>query len=900
MVNRQPPIRADHAGSLLRSAGPLKASAGAHLQGVRVLIQVRRLLVALLLVPVAHASQAAAFKSLLPSQVRPLHYALSITPDAAQLKFSARAEIDLQVIEPTRQITLNALELDIASASVDALPASVKLDPQAQVAVFTLAAALPPGPHRLSIDYTGRIGTQPSGFFALDYSLGGAPRRALYTQFEPADARRVFPCWDEPALKATFSLDLIHADAAGHAISNMPLASRTPLGDGRVRESFARTPKMSTYLLFFGLGDFERQAVRRAGTEVAVITKRGDLPKAEYALAAGEDIVGWYDDYFATPYPLPKLDLIAAPGTSQFFSAMENWGAIFYFERWLLLDPRISSVDDRQAVFSVVAHEVAHQWFGDLVTMGWWDDLWLNEGFASWMGQRAVRHFHPEWHVEMGDVVAREAAIGLDARSSTHAVVQPIENPDALSQAFDSITYSKGAAVIRMLEQYVGEEAWRAGVRDYIRRHAYGNTRSDDLWAAVGAAARKPVLDIAHQFTLQPGVPLIRVEDAQCTQGRSRLKLSQGEFQMDRTVTHARRWQVPVVASAGGAESTLLVTGGPMRAELQGCGPVVVNRGQSGYFRTLYAPRIFAALAARYASLEPVDQLGILSDAWALGLAGQQPPADALNLVQNLAMEAPPEVWKSAAGIIDTLHEYLRKDGSADAALLKLADARLAPKLAQLGWQSKAGEADVTSSLRNALIGTLGELGDPSVVAQARHRFDDDAKTPIPGAQREVILGVVAVNADRATWDKLHAQAKAETTPLIRSQLYRLLAQPRDAALARAALELSLSGEPTETDAASLIAGVAVRHPEMAFDFAVAHTERVQAKVDAGSRNSFMVQLAAGCRDAAILPRLIAWARVHVPRAAYRAVDTVVAGIRYRAGVNHDRMPQVKAWLAQR
>jgi aminopeptidase N len=845
------------------------------------------------------ASAAAPFTSLLPRDVRPVHYALTVTPDAAALAFKAHADIDVQVLRATRSISVNALELTIDAVKVDARTASVKIDEDAQTATFSFDAPLSPGKHRLAIDYAGKIGTQPTGLFALDYTAGDAKRRALYTQFEPADARRMFPGWDEPGLKATFSLDVIVKESDGLAVSNMPVVSRTPLGDGRVRVAFAKSPKMSTYLLFFGLGDFERHAERRAGTEVAVITKRGDLPKAEYALAAGGEIVGWYNDYFGTPYPLPKLDLIAAPGQSQFFAAMENWGAIFYFERWLLLDPRISSVSDKQALYGTVAHEVAHQWFGNLVTMGWWDDLWLNEGFASWMGNRAVRQFHPEWNVDLQAVAAREAAIRLDARSSTHPVVQHIENPEALSQAFDSITYSKGSAVIRMLESYVGEEAWRTGVRNYIGQHAYGNTRSDDLWAAVGAAAGKPVTQIAHQFTLQPGVPLIRVEEAACAAGKTRLRLSQSQFQLDRQLKNARHWQVPVVASAGAASATLLVGPAPARTELSGCGPVVVNKGQKGYFRTLYSPAAFDAIAQHYATLDAVDQLGILSDAWALGLAAHQPAVDALNLLQSLPLEAPPEVWEQGAAIMQGLAGYLRDDAAAMGSLGQFAAKRFGPKLAQLGWASQPGEADNVSNLRNVLIAMLGLVGDPDVVNEARRRYEADVSSPIPGAQREAILGVVARNADRPTWERLHAQAKAETTPLIKSQLYDLLASPKDPYLAQAALALSLSGEPVETDAASIITRVAQWHPEMAFDFAAAHAEAVGAKVDGGARNRYIVGLAAESSDASLLPRLTAWAKSNVPRAAYRAADTVISGIRYFSTVKRERMPEIKAWLAR-
>ena len=847
----------------------------------------------------ACAAQAApAFTTLLPRDVLPVHYELRLTPDAAALKFAGQVRIELKVLKPTRRITLNALDLDLRSARIDAQVAAIEIDPKAQTASFVLAKPLKAGAHRLSIDYIGTIGTQPSGLFALDYLSAGAKKRALYTQFEPADARRMFPCWDEPALKATFSLQLMVRESDGLAVSNMPVAARKALPGGRVQVRFTDSPKMSTYLLFFALGDFERTVAKRAGTEIAVVTQQGDAPKAGYALSAAADILDWYDHYFGAKYPLPKLDLIAAPGQSQFFAAMENWGAIFYFDRALLLDPAFSSVDDRRGVFEVVAHEVAHQWFGDLVTMGWWDDLWLNEGFASWMADRVTARLHPEWNLALAAVDSREAAIRLDALASTHAVVQHIRTPEELNQAFDSITYSKGSAVIRMLEAYVGEAAWRDGVRRYIATHALGNTRSDDLWLAVESAAGKPVRRIAHEFTLQPGVPLIRVEDAHCRDGRTTLRLAQGEFQMDRAVSKPRDWQVPVTVGTTAQTATVLVNG-HATASVPGCGPPVVNRGQGGYFRTLYEPAAFEAIAHDYATLHAVDQLGVLSDAWALGLTAQQPVTDALDLLRELPSNTAPEVWQRAAGIVSFIGDFTREDLHARAALAKFAGARLGAKLAELGWIGSQGEADNVSSLRNTLITVLGELGDPQVLAEARRRFEADGTHPIRASQRQAIFGVVATNADAATWERLHAMAKTEATPVIRAQLYEWLGSTLDPQLAQRALELSLSGEPHETDAAGIISSVAQMHPRLAFDFAVAHAQAVRSKVDVAMQDDFIVRLARRADDLQTLSRLEQWAHDNVPQTAFRVVDTVTAQIRYRTTVRTERLPQINAWMSK-
>ena len=426
-------------------------------------------------VPTQAASEAT---TQLPRGVRPLHYDIAITPDAGAGSFAAQVAIDLEVLAPTRSITLNAAELSFAGATLTpragagagAAPQSARIavDEEAQTATFSFPKPLAKGRYRLALDYTGVVQTQAVGLFALDYDSAAGRKRGLFTQFENSDARRMIPSWDEPAYKASFALQAT-IPAGEMAVSNMPVAQATTLPDGRVRVRFADTPKMSTYLLFFALGDFERATASVDGTELGVVTRRGARAQAQFALDSSTAILREYNDYFGVRYPLPKLDNVAGPGRSQFFSAMENWGAIFSFEYALLLDPKISTQVDRQEIFATAAHEMAHQWFGNLVTMRWWDDLWLNEGFASWMEGRMTARLHPEWHTALGAVKGRDHAMQRDSVTSTHPVVQHVETVEQASQAFDEITYSKGEAVIRMLEAYVGEDAWRRGVRAYMR-----------------------------------------------------------------------------------------------------------------------------------------------------------------------------------------------------------------------------------------------------------------------------------------------------------------------------------------------------------------------------------------------------------------------------------------------
>ncbi|HET7656078.1 MAG TPA: M1 family metallopeptidase, partial [Luteimonas sp.] len=445
----------------------------------------------------------------LPRNVRPTHYDVSVVPHADSLSFDGRTSIDLDVLDPTDRIVLNALGMTFHSAVLTpeeggtAIAAKTSVDADAQTATFEFPAPMRIGSYRLVLDYSGRIGTQANGLFAIDYDTPDGRKRALYTQFENSDARRFIPSWDEPNYKATFSLTAT-VPAAQMAVSNMPVAATEDLGNGLKRVHFAQSPKMSTYLLFFGLGDFDRATTMADGVEIGVVTQAGKVDQSRFALESAAAVLQEYNDYFGVPYPLPKLDNIASPGRSQFFSAMENWGAIYTFEYAQLFDPRISTESTKEGIFSTGAHEIAHQWFGDLVTMSWWDDLWLNEGFASWMESRTTAKLHPEWNSALSAVGVREAAMNRDAIATTHPVVQHVETVEQASQAFDSITYSKGESVIRMLEAYVGADTWRDGVRKYIKAHAYGNAVSDDLWQAVDSVSDKPITQIAHDFTLQP------------------------------------------------------------------------------------------------------------------------------------------------------------------------------------------------------------------------------------------------------------------------------------------------------------------------------------------------------------------------------------------------------------
>ncbi len=729
------------------------------------------------------------------------------------------------------------------------------------------------------------------GLFAVDYETAAGPKRALYTQFEVAEARRFVPSWDEPGAKATFTMRAT-IPTGQLAVSNMPVATSTDLGGGRTRVEFQSSPKMSTYLLFFSVGEFERLSGRVGDTEVGVVTQKGISSQGAYALESSQAVLKEYNSYFGAAYPLPKLDNIASPGSSMFFSAMENWGAIYTFEYSILLDPSISSQADRQNAFETAAHEIAHQWFGDLVTMQWWDDLWLNEGFASWLGGRTTERLHPEWSTRLTAVNSRETAMSRDALATTHPVVQRVETVEQANQAFDAISYLKGEAVLRMLEDYVGSDAWRDGVRRYINTHRYGNTVSQDFWQAIETSSGRPISAIAHDFTLQPGVPMI-LADATCTAGRTTLRLTQTEFSRDKPDKKPLSWRVPVtIKSIDGSQNVhKLVTGGSASAEVPGCSPLVVNAGQSGYYRTLYSRGMFNAIAGDFAATAPIDQLGILSDSWALGRSGRQPVTDFLQLVAKVSSQADAQIWRSIAGVLQEIDRLYAGDAARQKQFRRFALAQLTPVFSSIGWMARPGELEITALLRSDLIDALSTFGDPGVIEEARRRYaarNADAAA-MPATLRKSILGVVATNADAAIWEEIHEAARAEKTPLVREDLYALLARTSDDALAHRALELALTDEPGASNSANMIYTTSTLHPDLAFDFSQANFAVIYGKIDPSSRTAYFALLARGSTDPAMIAKVRAYAEARLPADLRRDADTTIARINDRIAIRKNR-----------
>ena len=499
----------------------------------------------------------------LPETARPSKYRIKLQPDLKNFTFDGEQSVDLLILEATSTIVLNSIDLEISNTTLHAngttlTSKSVTIDKDAETATLDFGETIQPGDARLEMVFTGELNDKLMGFYRSEYtSQDGETRYLATTQFEPTDARRAFPCWDEPAKKATFEVTLVFSDEY-QAVSNTPVVEEAVPGPGLKSVRFAETPIMSTYLLVFIVGNLTSIEERAAGgTTVGVWTTPGKEDQASFALDTSVKLLSYFNEYFGIPYPLPKLDHIAIPDFAA--GAMENWGAVTYRETALLVDPDNSSAGTRQRVAEVIAHEMAHMWFGDLVTMEWWDDLWLNESFASWMGNKAVDWLFPEWEMWTQFVnMDTNRALSLDGLKNSHPIEQAVKNPAEVSQLFDAISYSKGASVIRMLENFLGEESFRKGLNRYLSSHMYDNARTEDLWSALETESGRPVTAIMDSWVKQMGYPVLQVESDR-TGGQTTLSVTQERFVYDRLLGDGEPdsdsdnevWRVPPRAGAG-------------------------------------------------------------------------------------------------------------------------------------------------------------------------------------------------------------------------------------------------------------------------------------------------------------------------------------------------------------
>src|SRR5881275_565970 len=702
----------------------------------------------------------------LPKEVVPTEYAIRIVPNLDNFTFAGSETVKLNVRGPVHQLVLNGLELKIEAASVDGkeLPVSaIKADNENELLTLPFSSELAAGDHALTLRFTGKINQQGQGLFYMHYQEQGSGTKKIMlgTQFEATDARRFFPCWDEPVFRARFQLTAVVPEN-WLGVSNMPIENEKKIAGGK-EVRFAATPRMSSYLNVFVAGELDFIESRSGPTQLRVITTKGKAEMGRYALEATAQILQYYNDYFGVGYPLPKLDQIAMPGG--FGGAMENWGGITYYESKLLFDPKSSSAETKQDIYEVLAHEMAHQWFGDLVTMAWWDNLWLNEGFASWMGTKCTAHFNPQWEVwlrrnlprdptrRVG--IAKEQAMEGDARSTTHPIQQPIATEAEANSAFDDITYKKGQSFLRMLESFLGKDIFREGIRRYIARHKYSNSTTADLWNALSEASKKPVGEIAAGWTEQPGFPVVKVKREE----GDKVSLAQERFAINFKNAPPLEWKIPLTyAVVGEAPATLLMAN--KAGHLQNI-PIdralKLNVNGAGNYRVEYDEPSWNLLLQALSKLDVEDRVNLLSDAWALVQANRAPVSLYFELVEKLPASTELAEREQLINVLDFINRLLVGSSEREK-FQRYARSLLRPTFETLGWDPKAVEPPAAGNLRASLITALGDLNDQKIIAGCRERFAKYLTSPKSLAPdlRPPVFAIVGRYADEKTWNQLH------------------------------------------------------------------------------------------------------------------------------------------------
>ncbi|HUR77534.1 MAG TPA: M1 family metallopeptidase [Acidimicrobiales bacterium] len=728
----------------------------------------------------------------LPRTVLPVRYDIKLRPDLKAFSFAGASSVTVEVHEPVREITLNAIELDISTARIEdpdgaSQDATISYDEAEQQATFAFGSSLAPGTYTLHTDFTGILNDKLHGFYRSTFTdADGHEQVIATTQFESTDARRAFPCWDEPDIKAAFGITLDVAPGLT-ALSNGHVVADDPLGDGWRRVRFADTMTMSTYLVAFIVGPLTfTEEVDANGVPLRVACVPGKEHLGEFALEIGEHSLNFFADFFGIPYPSFKLDLVALPDFA--FGAMENLGCVTFRETALLVDPASASTQELMRVADVVAHEIAHMWFGDLVTMKWWNGIWLNEAFATFMELMCADAFRPQWKRWGQFATERAASMKVDGLASTRPVEIEVKRPEEADAMFDVLTYQKGSAVVRMLEQYLGPDTFRDGLRLYMRKHAYGNTETTDLWDALEEASGQPARSIMDSWIYQGGYPLVTATTA--ADGTT-LTLSQSRFrydgQDDDTV-----WQVPVVVRSADGEQRLVLGKEPQAILVAAEGPVVVNAGGWGFFRVAYDPSLAQRIAAGLASLDEIERYNLASDAWAAALTGRADLDTTLDLLASYTGETDPATWALLAEIAAVLD---RVDGSEGlrAYLQDLAG----PSTRRLGWDESGGEADTDGMVRGIVLELLGTAGrDAEVIAEARRRVGaahDGDTTALAGDVRRAALQTVAHGADEADFQTLLDGMRNASTPQEEQQYRFALAAVSHEALARRTCDLCLT-----------------------------------------------------------------------------------------------------------
>lgn len=869
-----------------------------------------------------HEADLAEGRVLLPAGVEPVHYDVDLTLRLDDHAFDGTTTIKVAVAAPAATVQLHAKELAVAEAKIDGVGCKFTVDAETTTLELLPATPLAPGDHVILIKYSGVLNDLMCGFYRSTYTnVQGEKCLMASTQFESIDARRCFPCWDEPRRKATFACSLT-VPTHMTALSNMPEASTRRSSDGKVvTTSFMTSPRMSTYLLCFVVGEFDHVSqLTKNGVLIRAFTPPGKPELGEFALECAVAALDAYDTTFEVPYPLPKSDMVAIPEFAA--GAMENWALVTYREVDMLIDKKTASSRQLQRVAEVVIHELAHQWFGNLVTMEWWEDLWLNEGFATWMETGVTHELYPSWSMwEQFITDMQGRALSLDALRSSHPIQVPIKRAEEVEQVFDAISYCKGGSVVRMVHAVVGQDAFLKGLRAYMKEFAYGNATTNDLWAAWQKASGQDVPKLMDAWTKQTGFPVLELKSINHD---GFLELSQRRFFADGKAASAEEesvWPVPLFGTVDGSQHSLGVmpfaTHRAPFPEAKGQAWVKLNAGQHAPLRCQYPDAMLPALAAAVASktLPPADRIGLLSDGSALSKAGLMPFGRFLELLGAYKDEDDATVWSMVLEKLMALGKVLRDgdDTELSDAYDGFARSLIVPVLEKCGWDPRAEDAHLTRKLRGEVIAALPMFcsADDSVYEEAKKRFDafragDD--TALPSEYQSAVYKLVLARGGKETFDQIMALREARPLSEEKKACLIALGAAPTPALRTVALDLALSDAVKLQDyfyVALGMHGASAAGRDATWAHFTAKLDAYKAKVgDAGSSmmDASIVGACGGfCTDKAASD-IVAFFEAHPLPRNTRKIDQIVEDTRANAAyVSRIRGDRAKAlaWLVE-
>ena len=721
----------------------------------------------------------------------PINYELKFEPDFNKFKFKGSEKITIHA-KPTRQIVLNSAELEIKDCQIvvnkKTIRPKVRLDAKNEELILSLPEKIS-GKTILLIDFEGTLNDKLVGFYRSKYEYKGKEKLLATTQFEAADARRAFPCWDEPEAKATFDVTLV-VDSNLTAISNMPVKSKKKIGKKTIFK-FARSPIMSTYLLYMGVGEFEFLEGRLGKTQIRIITTKGKKMLGKASLEFTKQFLAFYQNYFQIKYPLPKLDMIAIPDFAS--GAMENWGAITFRETVLLYDPKTSSTETKQHIAEVISHEIAHQWFGNLVTMKWWNDLWLNESFATFMATKAVDKFYPEWDFWDQFLISEmTGGLSLDSLKTSHPIDVKVKSPSDVRQIFDEISYNKGGCVLMMLEDFLGEKNFRVGLHNYLLKHKYSNAKGEDLWNSLASVSRKPVRQMMNSWVRQVGYPLI-----EATVKDSKIKLQQKRFLLENGKSRNGNWIIPVSVKTGERLFSKLMTK-PITIPIDtGYGWFKINSGQKGFYRVKYDDFTLEKLGelVQEKKLGNVDRWSLQHDLFALCLSNQISLKKYLEFVKFYLEEDDYLVSADIVSNLNFIYGLLSKEGFGDE-IKEFNKEYFRRIFERLGWEPRKAEKSTDALLRSSIISSIGKLGDDEILEEAQKRFANFLKSgSLDPDLRSAVYSIVAWNGNKKTYQLLRKLYKKVATQEEKIRFLGALSNFQDKTLLSKSLQFALSKE---------------------------------------------------------------------------------------------------------